>query len=546
VASDVRKLTPSGVFLKFSGIDRFALGFLVVLGLAIGGFYVPYLGYDDTYITYRHSYNLATGNGLVFNPGEVFLGTSTPGFAVALAILGLPAPDAIPTIANVLSCLGVVFAGLALWEFGRMHRAPLMGFLAGVFWLTSPLTWAGTGGEMAIQVALILWAFVMADKSKTVGAAVLLASAVVVRPDAALACLVLFPVMWWQSKRFPWRELGLFAAIALPPYLLIWAVYGSPIPGSMVAKSYQRDMGLWRDFWTDANIYLKTTAIPLSGSPWAGPRASADMSVVRVALWLGTVSLIVMRRAWLKPLSWCALVALMYTVANPPAYHWYVIPILLVPVVLIAAGIDVVQHGVVLLFSKTFKESTPTWTGAYLATGLLLLVSPATANQVVHTLGSSATGKHPYVDVSQWVRKHVPEGVGLAHYEIGMLGFYLPKYRIVDPLGLVHPNVARESRGADIYLAYKRYKPEIVIHSGIFRGRNQEYDAAFTYEYPRVASFKGLLPGTFFDVRLKRELAKKLELPETGSVRSKEVDTQLREDTERVFRDKLLGYILPQ
>ena len=39
---------------------------------------------DDSYITFRYAQNLADGNGLVFNVGERFYGSTAMGFAVLL------------------------------------------------------------------------------------------------------------------------------------------------------------------------------------------------------------------------------------------------------------------------------------------------------------------------------------------------------------------------------------------------------------------------------------------------------------------------------
>jgi hypothetical protein len=77
----------------------------ILVGLLHGTFFI-----DDAYITFRYAENLAAGHGLVFNPGEPVLGTTTPLCATVLAglkRLGL----AVPTSAlwlGLLSMAGVV------------------------------------------------------------------------------------------------------------------------------------------------------------------------------------------------------------------------------------------------------------------------------------------------------------------------------------------------------------------------------------------------------------------------------------------------------
>src|SRR5262249_54449789 len=44
---------------------------------------------DDSYITFRYSRNIVTGNGFVYNPGERVLGTTTPTFTLLMAGISL-------------------------------------------------------------------------------------------------------------------------------------------------------------------------------------------------------------------------------------------------------------------------------------------------------------------------------------------------------------------------------------------------------------------------------------------------------------------------
>src|SRR5215211_293852 len=58
-------------------------GAAFVFALAFDGF-LP----DDSYITYRYAHNLLTGRGFVYNPGEHVLSTTTPLYALILALFG--------------------------------------------------------------------------------------------------------------------------------------------------------------------------------------------------------------------------------------------------------------------------------------------------------------------------------------------------------------------------------------------------------------------------------------------------------------------------
>src|SRR5438552_180061 len=61
------------------------------LAVACFGFALAYDAFlpDDSYITYRYALNLLHGHGLVFNPGEYVLSTTTPLYTLLLASAGV-------------------------------------------------------------------------------------------------------------------------------------------------------------------------------------------------------------------------------------------------------------------------------------------------------------------------------------------------------------------------------------------------------------------------------------------------------------------------
>ena len=67
-----------------------ALAIVLLIGLAAWVSTVNFwYAYDDALITYRFARNLATGVGLVYNPGEWHLGTTAPLYALILGGLRL-------------------------------------------------------------------------------------------------------------------------------------------------------------------------------------------------------------------------------------------------------------------------------------------------------------------------------------------------------------------------------------------------------------------------------------------------------------------------
>src|SRR5262249_54436007 len=63
-----------------------ALILLAVLAALAGRGLWPF-SYDDAFISYRYARSWAAGDGLVYNRGEAVLGTTAPGYALALGVL---------------------------------------------------------------------------------------------------------------------------------------------------------------------------------------------------------------------------------------------------------------------------------------------------------------------------------------------------------------------------------------------------------------------------------------------------------------------------
>src|ERR1700730_17613059 len=145
---------------------------------------------DDIYITYRYAYNLASGRGLVFNPGERVFGVSDPGIAVLLAGLHRGTGVAIPvlgsavTAAALLVITGVVLA--ASHEAGRGAE----GWLGGALLLGSAFAWLGQGAGPLPALACLLLAARVAG-ARPLGAGLLAGLGFCCRPDAALGAAAL-------------------------------------------------------------------------------------------------------------------------------------------------------------------------------------------------------------------------------------------------------------------------------------------------------------------------------------------------------------------
>jgi hypothetical protein len=262
------------------------------LGLAVCGLWLVVAGrllgdwqIDDAYITYRYAWNLAHGNGLVYNPGQApvegyttFLWTLLA--AAALAV-GLP-PAGVTLAANIALALGSV--GLTYHLSARLSARPYPWPLLAALSLSVDVTLLcygarGSGMEMAAFAFFVLLAVTLLWSSRDQSrdwafAGLCLALASLTRPEGLLVAPVLLAIKAWQRRRpvgasavgasqagrLPWvprAALVAFLSIVGPYQAWRIAFYGYPFPNTFYAKTgataalVERGLGYLSSFWSE-------------------------------------------------------------------------------------------------------------------------------------------------------------------------------------------------------------------------------------------------------------------------------------------------------
>ncbi len=301
---------------------------------------------DDAYITFRYAQNLARGAGLVYNPGEMVLGTTTPLYAALLAGLSrLLQTDDLPHLAWVLNALlDVVGVALVLWIGNKLtgkdgRSVTPIGLGAALLWAVAPfsVTFAIGGLETSLVITLLLASFALHAAGRDNWAALTLGLGTLTRPDVLVAALLIFGNvgLGWlfrtirpgqprgPGKRFPYRPAAIFAATLLPWVLFATVVYGGPLPHSMAAKSVAYRLPaeaalvrLLQHYGTPFHEHL------IFGSGWV----LIGLVLYGTLLAIGCLSSVRKNgRTWplfLYPVVYAAV----YSVANPLIFRWYLSP----------------------------------------------------------------------------------------------------------------------------------------------------------------------------------------------------------------------------
>jgi arabinofuranosyltransferase len=243
--------------------------------------------FDDAMVSLRYAWNLAHGDGLVWNPGERVEGITSllwtlymalgallfdkPRAALFVQLTGIPLVLGVAWMARALiaelSAPSGVFADVPASQSSRATATPgtraegLLGplevsrdlgvYAAGAVLAYYPLSyWSLLGMETGLLTALAMAALLLAIRlgsdargSQLLG--LLLGLMFATRPDAALpaATLLAFRAAWilLRHRRLrvlgPWLvEVAVVTGIAAGLTLFRWTYYGSPVPNTYYLK----------------------------------------------------------------------------------------------------------------------------------------------------------------------------------------------------------------------------------------------------------------------------------------------------------------------
>jgi hypothetical protein len=466
---------------------------LIALGLVVGIGAAPF-SYDDAWITYRYAYNLAAGDGFVYNPGERMFGTTAPGYALLVGLLSLPKPAWVPQVSAGLNVVALTAASLALYVFGVRVRSGLAGFVAGAVFAVNPLALDTFGGEMVPQAALALWGLTAVALERPELAAVFGVGAAMTRPDGLLALIVILGWQGWRDRRVPWRPI-IVAGIGLTVWFGgLWLYFGAPLPDTLAVKQAQRLSGLWRSLGTDLVIWiLSLSAFP---TPFMGARFIPGFTTF-LALAVAGLLVLPFRRTWWPLAAWPILVLLAYRQMRLPFYHWYAVPPLVLMAMTAGLACEVAAGGVTALIARLRagqdrRRSASTVTVVVGALVVAAVGAPMSSRALATRAWFPGPGERAYIDIGHWLARETPLGATVGYLEVGFIGYYARRH-IIDPFGLVTPGGGAGIARRDFLYAYRTRRPDFILfHPAYFPkqlGPLVEQDW-FKAEYSAVATLK--------------------------------------------------------
>lgn len=212
--------------------------------------------WEDYFITFRASENLATGHGLVFQPGERVHSFTSPLGTLLPALFALGGGENVALralwgfrwVSALALGIGLAVAVKRLATDGVARLAVLAA--AGAWLLDSKVVdFSINGMEVALIIAFATWTWhALASGATLWPLAIGFAGLQWTRPDGFIyfgALAIAWGCFGLQNENAAsiqrWRKLAaavaLGGALYLPWFVFAWAYYGSPIPHTILAKS---------------------------------------------------------------------------------------------------------------------------------------------------------------------------------------------------------------------------------------------------------------------------------------------------------------------
>jgi hypothetical protein len=462
----------------------FAFVCLVSLAFALHTDHV----WEDYYITYRASKNLATGEGLVHNPGQRLHSFTSP-----LGVL-LPAAASLATLNSsdtaalwIFRLVGIGALGAAAVLLYQTTRRLAMSAAATVFLAfcvgteTKTVDFTINGMETPFLIAFFayaFWAMCTPGPRRAVHLGLAWGGLMWSRPDACIPIALLTITLWLFNdatltglSRREWlpvlvRAAGVATVVYLPWFLFAWLYYGSPVPHTVTAKSLLAGPKSLEGFWLSLLAFTQRINSPYAAidsmfappnmvyGGWPdGPRlAMRTVAALCAGLWLFRWFHPVTRALSLTYLGLCV-----YLNYFPPfPFAWY----LTLPAVVALVVLALACNQLLALVGNT---APPRWRVALSAAVILpMLAFAATGGWYTWHAAHQLKAQQAIIEngvrrpIGEWLRANAAPGDTVFLEPLGYIG-YFSGLRTYDYPGLSSPEVVAAIRRHGT----KRYAPII-------------------------------------------------------------------------------------
>lgn len=505
----------------FSGVFVIAMSFALYTNHA----------WEDYYITYRPSKNLATGHGLVFIPGERVHTFTSPFNVLVPAIFSMITGNTSDTLVlwlyRIVCCCGLSAAAVLFFRIARQHSfmtLPLI-VLLGMFATDGKIVDFTINGQeagaMIFFLALMLDALIVPSRSTTMKLSLAWAGLMWTRPDGfiyfgsiALGFLLFNAADSSIAKsRLDLLKLffkaGVISAVLYLPWLLwAWSYYGSPVPHTAIAKNLLRGSS-----HHVGELIVNFLMFPFHTLAWQTSLNTSFIPIyARTGGWPYVIFVYGKYLAWICAFYWCFPLGWPKTRAVSFAFmcgHFYLTHIAPYPapwyipnceILGIFVFAHIVQQSLKfvvvlkdnLLDEKNFKKLTlyiRVFAEVVLVTNLILTLCMGYQLRIQQRVIEDGNRKQ----IGLWLREHADSSNETVFLEpLGYIG-YFSQLRMYDFPGLASPEVvaARKKLGTEEWAQLiPELEPDwLVLRPGEAESIHQKNQLLLTQSYSLVKIF---------------------------------------------------------
>lgn len=419
---------------------------------------------EDFYITLRHAENLVAGHGLVFNVGERTLGTTTPLYALLLAMFHLLRLD--PVLCGKLvgiaaeagSCVLLVRVGR---HFGRNRAGVLAGFCLAIAPVNLIESVKGMEVSLVAFAVLATWTAYIERRDNL--AWVCCSAVALLRPDGLMVAVLLGLACTLRDRRLAWRGFAAFVLLVGAWYVFATAYYGSPLPTTLEAKMVVYG---WhkRELFPNLLPFLQLmTRNPLSLGLFLGFLLFLYQSL-RAILSKSNPPNAVITKSLAPATLWVLFHYTAMAFSKVFLFGWYFHP-----------PTPIYYLGAMLGWGLTFENQIVSlWRRLTSKPMLSLLITRALIPmmaliiflRVQATLRDSQRVETTLrIPIGLWLRENASPNDRVMLEPIGYIG-YFSRLRVLDTVGLVSPEVLsayQKEEPAPYHRIWTKYKPEWIL-----------------------------------------------------------------------------------
>jgi hypothetical protein len=492
---------------------RFETGVVFAIAVAIALAFVLFTDqrWEDYYITFRVSQNLAKGVGLVFQPGEKIHAFTSPLGVLLPAwiswLTGTRADELTLWIFRLFTIGAFGAAAATVWSIGRILGWSRLAsaFAAGLLVTDAKSVSFSVNG---METAFMLWFLALAIRSlvsdsggRGWGLGCCWAALLWTRPDSFMFFGGI-ALGWWlfaPRSRVPGGRMALArlyaragiacAALYLPWFIWAWCYFGSPVPHTVVAKAIGNHLPGWGTMlfyfvtlpvraWVAGKwdfFLMPIYAVDFGG--WPQFIVYIGRALVAIALLAYALPRV---DALTRALSVAFAIALFYLL-NVQLFPWYMPPAELLAFLVLAgvweAGYRAVRRR---LFPLALGAAVVLFSGSLLVASAWQLRQQ---QQIIETQRK---------EIGEWLKSHSSSPADTVFLEpLGYIGYY-SMLKMYDYPGLCSPEVvaARRQFGENKLLLVAALKPNWVVQRpGELYNPDQALNSWFVEHYAPVKIF---------------------------------------------------------